>query len=449
MKTDLVALVNPPSSLGTVANREGAAGLGNVYPLRQGVPYPPQTIAYVAAAARNHGYRVQVMDAVLSNYTLSMIVHHLEALEPDVIGVFVSHATFDADVAFVNVLKARLPESRIIVFGPVTRFRTEELAQESLADVVLLGEAEGYFPQACDDLLAKRSVEEWDEVGSQSRVLGDREGFVEQIEELPFPAWDLVDRSKLWRLSLSASRGCAEKCSYCPYVAAQGPRIRTRPTESIMEELQYLIRALDTRYLVFRDPAFAASRESVMMLCEQILRSGLIFRWECESRPEHFDHEMIALMKRAGCQEIKIGLETADEGILVKVERVRDETSARVHAEKTAKVVESCRLVGLRCRVFAMVGLPGQTCDSVDLTASFIEEIRPRALNVKSFEAYPGIRLAAFPSGQEDSGERLYQLREGIEQRESLANRISRPGILSRRGLKRRIESLGLRLAGR
>ena len=117
--------------------------------------------------------------------------------------------------------------------------------------------------------------------------------------------------------------------------------------------------------------------------------------WECESRPEHFDEPLLRLMKRAGCEGIKVGVETVSEELLHSLARLEPEQEAEIYREHVEELVRVCREIGLRCRLFVMLGLPGQDQAALDETLRWLERIGPDVLNVKVFHAYPGIRLSA------------------------------------------------------
>ncbi|MGC8788263.1 MAG: hypothetical protein ACP5Q1_12635, partial [Anaerolineae bacterium] len=113
-----VNLINPPSAPGTLANREGAAGMGVVYPSSEAFFYPPQTLAMVAATLRDVGYEVRAFDAVVEEMTADIS-------QADAIGIFVAYASLDNDLAFIRTLRKQTG-AKLIAFGPALRFVGEE-----------------------------------------------------------------------------------------------------------------------------------------------------------------------------------------------------------------------------------------------------------------------------------------------------------------------------------
>ncbi len=422
-----VMLVNPPSASGTLANREGAAGLGVVYPHPQAFLYPPHTLAAVAAGVRRADYQVQACDAVVEDLALDF-------RQADVVGVFVSYASLDTDLAFLARLRSWTP-AKLVAFGPAMRFLSGEVLSRAPIDVALVGEAEGFFAEAVRSL-AEQGVTSEQQVFTPETVGApgyDGEGFLQDLAALPFPAWDVLPYEKYPLLTVLGSRGCPDRCAYCPYAAAQGHRFRARSVENVLAELEYLGKRFAPSRLIFRDPVFAYDRDRVISICDEILRRGLNLRWECESRPEHFDAELLRLMKRAGCQWVKIGLETTDEALLVSLRRVASTDEARAYLEHVAVIVRTCRTVELPCRLFVMAGLPGQDASMAEDTARFVEQLGPSALNVKLCEAYPGTDLGAAES------DRYAQLQVLHEAQSAVRAAQPSPGLLirGRRWLRR------------
>jgi len=388
-----VVLVNPPSPPGATANREGAAGMGVLLPQEGGFFYPPQTVAYAASVLREEGFEVKAADAVGEGLAQEATLAFLAEEKPQAVGVFVSWATLEGDLAFVRALRRTLPQARILAFGPALRFGGDEALHRSPLDAVVVGEPELLLPAAFRLLT---------EAPPPKRLLGpqelgapgyDQAGFIADLDSLPRPAWELLPYRRYRLLSLFASRGCPHHCTYCPYVLAQGRRFRPRSPEAVIEEMGWLMRAFNPPRVVFRDPAFALQRERVVRLCELMLSKGLKANWECESRPEHFDAELLRLMRRAGCQAIKIGLETAEPRLLVEWRRLGSEEEARDYLRRIEELVRLSSSLGMLCRLFVMVGLPGQTEETIVRTRDYLARIRPRVLHVQRFRAYPGLEL--------------------------------------------------------
>jgi len=423
-----VYLINPPSAPGTLANREGAAGLGVVYPSPGPFFYPPHALASVAASLRTAGYDVRAHDALVEQPSADWAL-------ADAIGVFVSHASLESDLAFLSMLRG-MTSAWLIAFGPSMRYVADAVLTQGSVDIVLVGEAEGFFEEALRSLeTAERpSLPQLTCPADVQALNFDGHGMVRDLDALPFPAWDLLPYSKYPLLTVLSSRGCPDPCVYCPYTAAQGHGFRARSLENVLAELEYVSERFRPTRLVFRDPVFAHDRLRVVRLCRELVDRQLGLQWECESRPEHFDAELLEWMQRAGCRWVKIGLETTDQDLLVALHRVASAEAAGAYLQHTAEIVAICRKMGLRSRLFVMAGLPGQNAAMAEATRSFIERVRPTALNVKLCEVYPGTHL---PMGTAvDHARQLQILRQAQAETQATAT-APRLSTRAKRWLKR------------
>ena len=397
MRSRRVLLINPPSDPGTTANREGAAGLGNVYPYEGAFLYPPHTLATVAAVLREGGWDPELIDAVVEELDAEALVGRVSTGDFCAIGVFVSYATLDTDVAMLRRLRQALPDAHIVAFGPAMRFVGQRVWERGEATAVLVGEPEGLFLAACECLAGGGAFPPLLRPLDLGVERCDADGWLLDLDAIPHPAWDLLPWDKYRFLSVMGSQGCGDDCAYCPYVAAQGCGFRSRSASSVVAELRWLADQYAPGRVVFRDPVFAYDRQRVLDICAGIrehpeMEAGRRFTWECESRPEHFDAQMLREMGETGCGWIKIGLETTDGEVLRRTNRLRPGETRDSYVAHTAEVVRVCREVGISCRVFVMLGLPGQGDSAVADTLARLRPMSPTALGVKALEHYPGAR---------------------------------------------------------
>ena len=397
-----VVLVNPPSAPGTTANREGAAGLGYQDPSPSGFFYPPQTLAHVAAALRQAGWSVRALDCVAAGWDVAEALGQLGQGDEPLLGVMVSCQTLEADLGFLRAVAVGQPQRAIIALGPSTRYLQSTLMGERL-DAILMGEPELAFPAIAQTLLDSKSREGPRACWPQEMGIPgyDRHGFIADLDALPYPAWELLPSERYRFLSISTSRGCGDSCRYCPYVAAQGDRFRGRDPAAVVDELAWLAQRFAPDRVVFRDPVLAWDRDRLAAICQGILARGIRLNWECESRPEHFDPELLGLMERAGCRWIKIGIESASGRLLADLQRLPGATSAAAYQTHAKDVVRAAKALGMGCRTFIMVGLPGETDADLAETLDFVRHLEPTALNTKAFIPYPGIRLEGAGADEE------------------------------------------------
>lgn len=446
MVARLVALVVPPAPEGMSPNREGASGLGALEAGSGGFRYPPQTTAQCAAGLAQIGIEPLLIDAPAMGWETDETLARLQEAGTAIVALQVSWATAEVDGAFCRALRAGLPEVTVVAYGAATRW----IAPETLgADVLLEGEPDLALVDVCRRLLAGETLPAV--VQSSESPGHDAEGYVDDLDGLPRPAWDLLPTERYPFMTVLSSRGCDHGCDWCPYAVAQGTRYRARSAESVVEELVWMVKTFSPKRIVMRDPVFARDRERVAAICHGILRHGSLhpgrnLSWECETRPDHLDAQLVRLMALAGCTGIKAGLETADADLLVAHGRVTDAQAAAAYLQRGASLARECANLGVAYRLYTMVGLPGQTEESVRETAGFVTALRPHTLTTKPFKVYPGIACQR-PSAPKDQIARQIELME--QARSRLAELPQRTPSRWSRALARKIYRLQARLSRR
>jgi len=446
MKARPVALVVPPAPRGMSTNREGASGLGSLEPGGGGFRYPPQTTAQCGACLRQAGIEPLVIDAPAMGRGVDEALAGLQEAGSAIVAVQVSWATAQADGAFCQAVRERLPNASVVTFGAATRW----IAPDTLgADVLLEGEPDLALADICRRLLAGEALPPV--VRTRDLRGHDAQGLVRNLDDLPRPAWDLLPTERYPFLTILSSRGCDHGCDWCPYSVAQGTRFRARSAESVVGDLAWLAKAFAPSRIVLRDPVFARDRERVTGICHGILQHrdlhpGRNLFWECETRPDHLDAPLVRLMALAGCTAIKAGLETTDADVLVAHGRVADSQAAAGYLQRTASLARECANLGVAYRLYAMVGLPDQTEESVRETAGFIAALRPHTLTTKPFRVYPGIACEGPPAPKDQVALQMAVMEQA---RRSMADLPQRSPSRWSRALARRIYRLQARLSRR
>jgi len=384
-----VVLVVPPAMPGRWPNREGAVGLGAVEPGDSGFRYPPHTVAAVAGVLCEEGYEVEAFDAVAMDWGVSESVQQVLAGVPDLVAVNVSFATRSADERFVSALRAATNKP-IVAFGSSTSHMSPIVG----VDYWLQGEPEWALPA----LLARLAVERL-ELGIVTAESLGLPRFTQSLDDLPMPSWDLLPLERYSLLSVLSSRGCNLGCSWCPYTVAQGHAFRAYSPERTAAELAHIVERYGPKRIVFRDPAFALDRKRVLAICKGIrqeprLAPGRNLIWECESHPSHFDRRMLRQMNLAGCVGIKVGLETVSESVLDTEGRLPVGVSPRAYLDHVADLCQVSARLGIACRLYVMVGLPGQQLDDVRRMAEYVRRIAPASMTAKRLKRYPGLKLS-------------------------------------------------------
>ncbi len=323
----------------------------------------------------------------------------LRMTQPQIVGISASMVTIPSTAVVAKIIREELPGAKVIVGGPAATTSTEELIHNEAIDFLVLGEGEDTMFELASFLLGRKNrPEHLEEI--RGIMYRDVTGIVRtlprpliaNLDSIPFPDRDsmfiLGGDGKLQTIhsnaDLLASRGCPYPCKFCCAFAVWGTRrSRFRGVDNILEELIYLNRTYNQRYFVFWDDLFTVNRKRTIELCEKIISSGLDIEWVCLVRLNTIDAELLAIMKRAGCREIQIGIESGNDHILKYIGK--DFTVSAIR-EKVPLIKAS----GIEWGVFIIIGFPSESRAEMEETLRLLSEIKPTWVVISIFTPYPG-----------------------------------------------------------
>jgi len=220
---------------------------------------------------------------------------------------------------------------------------------------------------------------------------------VANLDELPFPRWDLVGprphrtRSRwLGRppgggFPLVASRGCPEFCTYCPHRILAD--YRARSIENVVDELSALCEEYPHPYVIFRDPLFTQNRERMLALCDEIRHRSLALEFECETRLDRLDPELLDLLHGAGLRAISFGVESVSQDTLRRVGR------RPTPPEHQRTIIDYCRQRGIFTAAFYVIGFLQDDWRSIAATIHYAVDLASTFAQFKLLTPYPGTPL--------------------------------------------------------
>ena len=375
-----VVVVNPPSPPGYVANRDSMGGYGQLYPI--GAPIlPPLDVPYLVGYLESKNVPFEVLEAQglsLSRDQLAGQVARIAGSDPSertLVVVRTALPSLDWDLSVCATIKSAAPNISIAVYGSIVSHVLHRVLQEPCVDYVLRGEpddtvCELMSGRPANEILGLnyRSGGGWQETASRP--------FLKELDTLPFPKWERLPYKRYALPKSSAtvpvpflpmltSRGCPFGCNYCPYPVGQGLPWRYRTPQNVVNEIEHLLKDLGIQYILFRDPMFSLRQDRVMEICKEIMRRGLAFKWKCETRPDCLTEETIRAMAAAGCDGINFGVESAEVAIQKNVGR------KPISREKIVEMTTICRKHGIKTFCFFIIGLPGDTVQTVLETIGF------------------------------------------------------------------------------
>ncbi len=290
----------------------------------------PFGICYIASYVRRElGITIDIIDANLEGLNVKETKERILAGGYDIVGI--SFMTPQADFAFElsKSLKETRPEI-FVVHGGVHPTVNPENSMNNHADLCVIGEGEITFKEVLEALEKGEGFEGIPGLAfrkdGEVQFTRQRE-FIENLDEFPPPAFDLVSIEKYEEnlhvksglaIPIMASRGCPFNCSFCTSPTIWRRTVRFRSPENILDEIRGYIERYGIRKFHFYDDNFLLKEKNMQEFCEAVERSGLSFEWICLGRTDTINRhpEILKTMKNAGCLGLEIGVESLDENVL-------------------------------------------------------------------------------------------------------------------------------------
>jgi radical SAM superfamily enzyme YgiQ (UPF0313 family) len=224
--------------------------------------------------------------------------------------------------------------------------------------------------------------------GSEIILNSDRP-FIRSLDDLPIPLYHLLPHHRHHAPLIKGpyafivtSRGCPAGCIYCIKHVSYQYGVRLRSPQKLIEEIKVLLN-LGVRHIQMYSDLFTVSREQVMGLCQAIIDQNLTFTWSCNSRIDYVDEEMLIMMGKAGCDVIAWGIESGSETILKRARK-------GYRIDQVNQALCWARKAGIMNWGYFIIGLPGETVDTIKETIRFAKKI---PLDIALFHVaapYPG-----------------------------------------------------------
>jgi len=341
--------------------------------------FPPLNLAYIAAIAENHGHIVQLIDGEAEQLTVSETIDMTREFSPDIIGFTATtpffHVAVEQAYAFKKALKVQM-----IIGGPHVTFFREKVFHDCF-DYLVIGQCEGTFGDFLDAIERKKDISKIPGIifrNNGKNVFTGENPQVVSLDEIPFPSrrhlkLDLYKvgtlRGRKRYTSIMMSRGCPFKCVFCS-TAVYGNSVRRRSIKNVIKEIKHIIYDLGVNHFYFLDDTLTLDRKYILEFCDEIKKQGLKFTWEGTTRANLVDEELISRMAECGFIRISFGLESSDKEVRRIIKKGVPLESYVIANELTNKYkIETINSV--------MLGLPGDTYDSIEKTISFVRRSRP------------------------------------------------------------------------
>ncbi len=379
---------------------------------------PHLGLAYLAAVSERRGDEVRVFDMDVEDVALADFVREYR---PDIVGI-----TSNTPQVTQGWLAARQCKSvldvPIVQGGPHVSALPEEAAARSEIDIVARGEGEETWIDLCQAIdrakKAQPGLTARDLLDPGNKLLEHVLGITYQtldgaihhthdrvpipdLDSLPFPAYKFFKMERYTSLqpamdaiengrsfSLMTSRGCPYRCTFCSQ-SVMAEKWRARSPENVIKEWRHLVEDLGAQEIGVLDDSANINRKRLHELCGLLVEHKLNHvPWIPINgiRANLADEELLRHMKAAGCKRVAFGVETGDAEILKSIDK-------RVTHDQIRSAFKSAKKVGLETVGFFIIGLPGDTEETMEKTIRFACELDPLVANFSMLTPYPGTKV--------------------------------------------------------
>ncbi|MDR3090290.1 MAG: B12-binding domain-containing radical SAM protein [Desulfobulbaceae bacterium] len=380
-----VVLVHPLGS-NWVSGHKDASSLAN--------RMPPIGLLSLAAWLEKEGIETKIIDCLGPTVAPGGVVQRIVQEEPDLLGFSTTTSAFLDAYQLTESIKKIKPNLKTVFGGVhVSAIGGDLLRQFPEIDFLVMGEGE----RTLSELASGKNSAEIDGLifrnGQEIIVNRPREPIAD-LDSLPLPAYDkLAGFPNHYQLPLFSyinapgatmitSRGCPYQCSYCDRsVFKRGYRFNS--AEYIYEHMAFLRGRFGVRHVNIYDDLFTLHRGRIEALCERLIAKPLAMRFNCAVRVGHADDDLLRLLRRAGCLMVSLGIESGDAALL-------ETHKPGVYVDDVKATVARIQARGLRAKGLFMMGLPGETEESIKKTSDFVISLGLDDMNMAKFTPFHG-----------------------------------------------------------
>ena len=366
-----------------------------------GAVLPPLGVSYIAAVLERDGHEVKIIDgpawATILGYDFNDLERDVREFVPDVVGVSASTSQIEHAKKTISIARSANKECVVILGGTLVSADPKALLGFEQVDYGIYGEADITFSEVL------RAIEKKEPLERKEGIIWRENGVVRflkpktiiNLDEIPLPARHLL-KMEIYRPSpanyrrlpattIMTSRGCPYQCIFCSR-PTEGTIFRVHSAERVIEEIEQLVTKYGIRDIQIFDDTFSLIPSRVEKICKRIIEKKLDIWWNCMTRVDKINPELLALMKQAGCYEIGFGIESGSNRILQFIKKATTIDLVR-------KGVKMTKDAGIDVRGFFVIGFPTETKEEILQTIEFAKDLDVDVAQFMISTPFPGTEM--------------------------------------------------------
>ena len=364
------------------------------------IVHPPLGLGYLAAYLEEKGHEVTIFDATLKNASLEQILLAIKNFSPDLVGITVLSRGHNKAREIINEIKKIFPKLPVVIGGTQVTAAPAEVMADFKADFAVIGEGEITLAELVSALGGKNKFSDIDGLAYREKKkirINHKRKLIENLDKIPFPAWHLMPPGQ-YRIApilepihaspvapILTSRGCPYNCSFCASNVTWQRKLRFRSPENVIGEIKLLKEKYGVKEIHFADDNFTMDTKRAEEICDRLIEENIDLPWQCPNgvRIDRLPLLLLRKMKKAGCYAVGLGIESGNQKIL-------DKNSKNLNLKVVPQVLEDLRKVGIESYGFFILGLPGDTKQTINETINFALTNPFDRVWFNLFTPYPG-----------------------------------------------------------
>jgi len=383
-----VLLINPPQTFYPGSDQPA----GNL----------PIGLMYIAAVLQREEVKVEILDAFIEGsfektgdtFNVGMpfeqIKKEIESRKPDIVGISGPFTCqIENALKVSNLVKEVNPNILTVIGGPhVTLVPQEFLEEAKNVDVAVIGEGEYIMLEVVQAFENKKQLSQIQGIAYRQNgkvVVTPSRPLIENLDELPYPAYDLVvmeqylspkkigyrsfqDRA----ISMITSRGCPFNCCFCAVHLHMGQKFRAHSAKYVLDHIQFVVDKFKIKNIFFEDDNLTLDVKRFEDICDGIITRKIKIRWETPNgvRADCLNLELLKKMKQSGANSIFVGVESGDQNVLDNV------ICKSLDLNRVVQFAKDAKQIGLKTGAFYIIGFPGETKETMLRTVDFALELK-------------------------------------------------------------------------
>ena len=367
----------------------------------------PLGLLYIAGVLDKNGYDVQIYDAIIDTDKIHWLPQHgasefqmgspldeihekIKSVKPDIVGItnqFSSQIPNAIKVA--EIVKKVYPKAITVIGGPhATVMPTTFFTETKGVDIVIVGEGEYSFYELVDSISKGKGYKTVDGIvfkGEKGQIVhSNRRETIYDLDNLPFPAYHLIDTERFFLLnsvaiadreiyrykgseraiSMITSRGCPFNCTFCSIHLSMGHRFRSHTKEYVVNHIEFVVNNYNVKHIHFEDDNLTFDSKRFEEILDQLIKKGIRVTWDTPNgiRADYIDDNILKKCKKSGCTYLRIGIESGSEFVRNNVIKKRLDINAVI------RVAKACQKIGIDLEAFYIIGFPGETLENMKMT---------------------------------------------------------------------------------